>query len=141
MRKFKITDCVKNQISPNSSASDIADLLSEAAWVARRLPANGVRPADVRCAWPDVLHDKWTAYGWEALEARSERPTAAQIDLLDQATEIILRAPEDRRRLLWDVASGMSWRKVARRHGIHPDTARRRWTEVILKISNADNPK
>ena len=135
VRRLKITDCVRNQISPNSSASEIADLLSEAAWVARRLPANGVRPADVRCAWPDVLHDKWTAYGWEALETRLERPTAAQIDLLDRATEIILRAPEDRRRLLWDVASGMSWRKVARRHGIHPDTARRRWTETVLKLA------
>lgn len=135
VRRLKITDCVRNQISPNSSASEIADLLSEAAWVARRLPANGVRPADVRCAWPDVLHDKWTAYGWEALETRLERPTAAQIDLLDRATEIILRAPEDRRRLLWDVASGISWRKVARRHGIHPDTARRRWTETVLKLA------
>lgn len=131
---MKITDNQKTTTTRPCSASDVADLLSEAAWVAKRLPAHGAWPAGLKCAWPDVLHDKWTAYGWDALEARLERPTAAQIDLLDQATELMLKAPQERRRLLWDVASGMSWRKVARRHGVHPDTAKRRWTETVLRL-------
>ena len=81
---MKTTDNPEIMTTRPCSASDVADLLSEAAWVAKRLPAHGAWPAGLKCAWPDVLHDKWTAYGWDALEARLERPTAAQIDLLDK---------------------------------------------------------
>jgi hypothetical protein len=66
------------------TAEELAAMIDEAAWVARRLPARGARPAGYKTDWPDVVHDKWAAYGWEAARSAPERPTARQIDLLDR---------------------------------------------------------
>lgn len=123
------------------TAEELAAMIDEAAWVARRLPARGVRPGGYKTAWPDVVHDKWAAYGWEAARGSPERPTARQIDLLDLTTRIVSDAPRGVRTLLWDVgmikhrSGGTNWARVARKHGVHPATAKRRWTEALLVVA------
>ena len=123
------------------TAEDLAALLDEAAWVAVNLHDDGrSRPSGYRGYWPDIVRDQW-AYGYNAAESPRERPTARQIDLLDKAQIIVSTVTGPLRRLLWDVATtkhrssgSTNWAAVARRHGVHPATAKRRWIGALLSV-------
>lgn len=121
------------------TADDLAAMIDEAAWVARNLKGR-TWPTGHRNYWPDIVHDQWDAYGWNAAESPRERPTARQIDLLDRVQQIVSSASAPLRKLLWDVAmiqhrsGATNWAAVARRHGVHPATAKRRWTGALLSV-------
>ena len=89
------------------TAEDLAALLDEAAWVAVNLYDDGrTRPSGYR--------------GFQIIVSTVTGPL---------------------RRLLWDVATtkhrssgSTNWAAVARRHGVHPATAKRRWIGALLSV-------
>ena len=122
------------------TVDDLATRIDEAAWVARNLHGSA-RPAPIKGWWPDVIHDRFESYGWNAAESPRTRPTAQQIDLLDNVTRMLARAPVASRRLLWSVgmirhkSSGdPNWSAVAREFNIHAATAKRRYIEGLVGL-------
>ena len=119
----------------------LAEMIDEAAWVARNLHGRAW-PAPIKNWWPDVIHDRFESYGWNAARSPRERPTGAQIDLLDHVTEIISGAPVASRKLLWSVgmirhrSSGdTNWSAVARENeGVHAATAKRRYIAGLVGL-------
>ena len=119
----------------------LAAMIDEAAWVARNLHGRAW-PAPIKGWWPDIVHDRFEAYGWNAAQSPTERPTGAQIDLLDHVTEMLASAPVASRRLLWSVgmmrhrSSGeTNWSAVARENGgVHAATAKRRYIEGLVAL-------
>ena len=119
----------------------LAEMIDLAAWVARNLHGSA-RPAGYRGYWPDVIHDHFESYGYNAARSPTERPTGAQIDLLDNVTRMIAMAPVASRKLLWSVgmirhrSSGdTNWSAVARENGgVHAATAKRRYLEGLVGL-------
>ena len=120
----------------------LAEMIDLAAWVAKNLFDGRARPAGYRGYWPDVIHDRFESYGWNAAQSPTERPTGAQIDLLDNVTRMLARAPVASRKLLWSVgmirhrSSGdPNWSAVARENGgVHAATAKRRYIEGLVAL-------
>jgi hypothetical protein len=109
---------------------DLAAMIDEAAWVAKHLFDGRARPAGYRGYWPDVIHDHFESYGYNAAQSPRMRPTGAQIDFLDNVTKILSGAPVASRRLLWSVgmirhrSSGdTNWSAVAREWNAHATVA------------------
>jgi hypothetical protein len=119
----------------------LAAMIDEAAWVARNL-SGSVYPAPIKGWWPDVIHDHFESYGYNAAESPTERPTGVQIDLLDHVTRMVAMAPVASRKLLWSVgmirhrSSGdTNWSAVARENGgVHAATAKRRYIEGLVAL-------
>jgi hypothetical protein len=132
------------------TVDDLAEMIDLAAWVARNLHGSA-RPAGYRGYWPDVVHDHFESYGYNAARSPTERPTARQIDLLDHVTQILSGAPVASRKLLWSVgmirhrSSGEpNWSAVARENGgVHAATAKRRYLEGLVGLLHqyGDDPQ
>lgn len=124
------------------TVDDLAAMIDQAAWVAKNLFDGRARPAGMKGWWPNIVHDRFESYGWNAAQSPRVRPTAQQIDLLDNVTRMLARAPVASRRLLWSVgmirhkSSGdPNWSAVARENGgVHAATAKRRYLEGLVGL-------
>jgi|TARA_R110000822_G_C15231660_1_gene485382 hypothetical protein len=123
------------------TVDDLAAMIDEAAWVARNLYGRAW-PAGMKGWWPEIVHDRFESYGWNAAQSPRVRPTGAQIDLLDHVTQMLASAPVASRKLLWSVgmirhrSSGdTNWSAVARENGgVHAATAKRRYIEGLVAL-------
>ena len=131
------------------TVEELAAMIDEAAWVARNLYGRAW-PAGMKGWWPEIVHDRFESYGWNAAQSPRVRPTGAQIDLLDQVTQMLAGAPVASRRLLWSVgmirhrsSGGTNWNAVAREFNIHAATAKRRYSEGLVGLlhKHGDDPQ
>lgn len=86
--------------------------LTEAADTIRRLPMpKGGMPAELKSAWPDVVHD-WMAYAYTDASAPRARPSQEAIKHLDETLDWLHWLTRDQRMVLWARAQGWTWRKI-----------------------------
>lgn len=123
--------------------------LGEAILTLMRLPAKGMRPAEIRSAWPEWLRDPDLAYGSDAVagaqkaESNRRRPTILEIGRLDIALRWPFWIPDVRRRnAAVTLAMGFGLRKCADIVGVSHETVRV-WADgvyaEIAKMLNEGN--
>lgn len=105
--------------------------LGDAILTLMRLPAKGMRPAEISSAWPEWLRDADLAYGSEAvvvtqkLESNRRRPTILEIGRLDIALRWPFWIADVRHRIATVlVAMGKDLRTAGRKAGCSHETAR-----------------
>ena len=105
------------QLKEKLSATALHERLIEACETERRLPPAKVRPSVTW--WPDTLPE-WLSYPDPTLRMSLARATAEQIGRYYQILDLVLKAPEADRRVLWAVGHSAAfrqrprWAKVAR---------------------------
>lgn len=85
---------------------EVKDRIREAVNTLARLPMDGLRPAGYRSFWPDVVHDKNEAYGWEAATINSSPVSAREITRMDEVLEWMRWLDKDRAAVVWMHAEG-----------------------------------
>lgn len=77
------------------------------------MPLHG-KPAKFRCQMPEIVRSYWEAYGYNQTKTRFARPTAKEIQRMDDALGWLLWLPEKRdRQMVFLSAIGFSLRKIA----------------------------
>ncbi|MBB2157214.1 hypothetical protein HLH33_12985 [Gluconacetobacter diazotrophicus] len=98
----------------------VSQRLFEAACTLAVLPMHGLRPANVRVAWPEIMTDADPAW-IDAMpddSMRMPRPTAKAIGRMDEALGWLAVIGNDR----------MNWRRaICLRLVVHPISHRHRW--------------
>lgn len=82
--------------APPYDAALVIHRLEEAGATLLALPARGLRPADARAAWPEVVHEAAEAYGYTGERLRPAVPSAAHITRMDEALRWVALIPPDR---------------------------------------------
>ncbi len=93
------------------------------ALLALPLPARS-RPYGVHSAWPEMLTDAWSAYGWDKAAVRPAPPSKRAIDAMDEALA-----------WLWAVQDKLARRILFARALIHP--VRDRHLYSYTRLGNA----
>lgn len=115
------------------TAEEVRGRLQEAADTLLRLPMplHG-RPGKFRCQMPEVVRSYWEAYGYNETRTRFARPTAKEIQRMDEALTWLLWLPEKRdRQMVFLVAIGFSLRKIA-----NALDASHEWARLIILDSH-----
>ncbi|ABK45256.1 conserved hypothetical protein [Magnetococcus marinus MC-1] len=115
-------------------APAVAKRLEEAAFTMKRLPVKGLKPEEVRSAWPEVIHEFYDAYGWGTAEARLGPPSPSAIDRLDEVMGWLEWLEPDHRRLVWYRAERVPWKLLMRRFGRARSTLAAHWKSAIFQV-------
>ena len=88
--------------------------LREAAATYNGLRVSGGAPGPLRAWWPEVVRTREDAYGYHKPKVLPAIPSPAAIDRLRQVESWVNKwLSTDERRVVWERAAGLSWRKVA----------------------------
>jgi len=130
--------------SGRNLADQIAERLDEAACTLAALPSNGLRPADARVAWPDIV-PHWVDLEWPMeSDDRPPRPTSADIRRMDEALawvslldrrEMHLRHVVNMRLIVHPISQmhRYNWRQIGMRLGKSDNTAKR-WHRQACEV-------
>ena len=94
--------------------------------------------------WPEVLHTKMEAYGWEdAVLPSRNGATSEEITALDRTLVRILKLSESDRRLVIARAMGFSWRKIMKYRqrngdGVRHSNLKRLFRNAIFSMAGVD---
>lgn len=86
---------VTGTVTAVTEATYVAQRLEEAGRSLLAMPRSGYTTA-MRCGMPDPIHTAIEAYGWSAETVRVRRPTADEIDNMDEAFAWLRYIPGDR---------------------------------------------
>lgn len=81
------------------TAEWIDDAFSRAGKTLVSLRVTGTRPADMGCAWPDVVRESIESYGWTGEVIKPPIPPSNEIEWMDQVYSWLGLLPEGRK--LW----------------------------------------
>jgi hypothetical protein len=122
------------------SVLDLDQQLTEAAETDRRLP-RAIRKRSALTYWPDYQAE-WLSYADSALRMILPRATAEQIGRYDKVCALVLKAPEQDRRLVWLCAHssafrqrGPAWGKVAKRLHMDRRKVKREYLRILYQLT------
>jgi hypothetical protein len=117
----------------------LVHLFFEAAETERRMP----RAVDhrVKGCWPEYPDDPNLAFGYNDAVVSVGPANAREVTRYDLALEAAILLDADERALVWAAAHsaarrrrGARWKAIARRMGVHPSTAKRRFERAMLGL-------
>jgi|TARA_R100001086_G_scaffold170687_1_gene93252 hypothetical protein len=117
----------------------LVQLFFEAAETERRMP----RAVDhrVKGCWPEYPDDPNLAFGYNDAVVSVGPANAKEVTRYDLALEAAILLDADERALVWAAAHsaarrrrGARWKAIARRMGVHPSTAKRRFERAMLGL-------
>lgn len=99
-----------------------------------------------RAAWPNVVHDKAEAYGFDKPKLRAGRAAPEAIDRLDAVIGWLLWLEPEAAALVWLRSARMPWQTLVDRYGFTRQTLYFRESEALLRIlarltASAEGPK
>jgi hypothetical protein len=114
------------------TAVELADRFEEMVDVLNRMPS--VVRKQKMIHWPDYPNDPNQAYGYNDYTISRPKPSGEQIDRCDQALLWLLYLDKPQKELIWARASKFSWRKIAMYLGCNKDTAKLKWTVILMEL-------
>ena len=114
------------------SAVELADRFEEMADVLKSFPP-AVRKEKVNF-WPEFPSDPNQSYGYGEYTISRPKPSGEQIDRCDQSLLWLLYLDKQQKELIWARASKFSWRKIAAMMGCNKDTAKLKWTVILMEL-------
>ena len=117
----------------------LVQLFFEAAETERRMP----RAVDhrVKGCWPEYPDDPNLAFGYNDAVVSVGPANAREVTRYDLALEAAILLDAEERALVWAAAHsaarrrrGARWKAIARRMGVHPSTAKRRFERAMLGL-------
>jgi hypothetical protein len=99
-------------------------------------------PTGYHNAWPDIVHDAMTAYGWEAVTVRLPRQSKQRVDEMNEVLDWLqlLNGHEKAivmARMLWHpykIKPVISWYKISRFTGLHKHTCKRYYDAALDRL-------
>ena len=114
------------------TAVELADRFEEMVHVLRSFPP-AVRKEKVNF-WPEYPNDPNQAYGYNDYTITNIKPSGEQIDRADECMYWLLKLNKEQKELIWARASKFSWRKIAMFLGCNKDTAKLKWTVILMEL-------
>ena len=134
--RFNLADRVKDEVK---DVDGLAQLFFEAAETEKRMP----KAVDhrVKGCWHEYPDDPNLAFGYNDAVVSVGPANAREVTRYDLALEASTLLEPDERTLVWVAAHsaakrarGARWKAIARRMGVHPSTARRRFERAMLGL-------
>lgn len=116
--------------------AEIAQILSNAAWAAKRLPP--VRLPRCENVWNSLLAMAPVDDSYPEDKPVYEPFPQSLLDDLDCATGWLVHLPVRERRIMWMRADGHQWAHIARMSGVTPRWCQRLWHQAAEQIAAQD---
>jgi hypothetical protein len=119
---------------------EVFEQIERATRTIKKLPRVGVKSRF--CNWPDVVQNFMDAYGYTDPTPPKIVPTARQLSQLDAVIRWMAwlsQFGEDAEytRIIWYRAENRSWRSIAGRVGLAPNTCRERFRIGVHGLTHA----
>jgi hypothetical protein len=115
------------------TVDDIAARFQEAVDTARRLPP--VRVQGYFNTWPQIVRQRWEAFGAEERHIHRFPPSPEAIDRMLEVMRWVHFLDVQQRHMVWMRAQGHCWRDISRRFGCDRSTAWRRWQRALEQVA------
>ena len=111
------------------TADEVISWLHEAARTAHRLPP--VRVQGYFNLWPTIVRSEYERMASEDAPVYRFPPSPTEIDRMLVVMRWMQWLEVEQRKLVWMRAERWRWYDIARRFGVSPRTAQRRWEAAI----------